>query len=497
MQIRAMPRLSVMRASIGQAGGIVKMGASVSAGARSEAQETKVGGGMRRIAFGLAAAVALVGIAAAVTFRPDMALRVATGFTAHTLCSWAFLDARDPGVTFREDVATEPGMGLLAPLLRFAVDRAEKEARVSVMGFFGARARFTDGRGCRLVQGSETPLAPLLPPRSSAPPLEIDQPRPAVEAAFDRAFASPSQGPPRHTRAIVVLRDGRIAAERYANGFSPTTVFWGHSLSKSVTHALLGILAMAGRFDPDAPADVPEWRDAGDARATITAGELMRMTAGFPPDETWPGWDRSSRMWFVEDDEAAFAASEQPTDKPGVAWAYHNGGVVLLSRMIRNRSGVDAQDFVRSALFEPTGMTSAIIEADGAGTPDGSAFVWATARDWARFGQLYLDDGVVAGRRVLPSGWAEAAATPTVQADRGYGALFWTNRGDSAGAKQRRAEGIPADSYEAFGYEGQWVVIAPRARLVVVRLGDDWSAEHQGVPRLVGELVGAFGQNWR
>jgi CubicO group peptidase (beta-lactamase class C family) len=163
--------------------------------------------------------------------------------------------------------------------------------------------------------------------------------------------------------------------------------------------------------------------------------------------------------------------------------------------MIRDRSGVDAQAFVRSALFEPAGMTSAIIETDAVGTPDGSAFVWATARDWARFGQLYLDDGAIAGQRVLPIGWAEAAATPTIQAGRGYGALFWTNRGDSAGAKQRRAEGIPADSYEAFGYDGQWVVIAPRARLVVVRLGNDWSAEHQGVPRLVGELVEAFGQN--
>jgi Beta-lactamase len=276
----------------------------------------KIAGGVRRIAIGLSAAVALLGIAAVVRFRPDIALRVATGFTAHTLCSWAFLDARDPGTTFREDVATQPGMGLVAPLIRFEVDRAEKEARVSVMGFFGARARFTDGRGCRLVHASETPLAALPPPKSSAPPLEIDLARPAIEAALDRAFASPSQGPLRHTRAIVVLRDGRIAAERYANGFGPRTVFWGHSLSKSVTHALLGVLAMAGRFDPDAAADVPEWRDAGDARAAITAGELMRMTAGFPPDETWPGWDRSSRMWFVEDDERLLPrASSRPASR--------------------------------------------------------------------------------------------------------------------------------------------------------------------------------------
>ena len=187
---------------------------------------------------------------------------------------------------------------------------------------------------------------------------------------------------------------------------------------------------------------------------------------------------------------------------PGSAWNYHDGNTVILSHLIRNAAGGRASDVLRLArqeLFAPLGMRHVTIEFDGAGTPEGSSQMLASARDWARFGMLYLNDGVVGGMRILPEGWVQYSASPTPNAWVGMGAGFWTNLGDSFGASYRIERGWPRDAFFAKGTIGQYVIIIPSERLVIVRLGrsPNWPPEADGVFELVRDVVAATGDKGR
>jgi CubicO group peptidase (beta-lactamase class C family) len=196
---------------------------------------------------------------------------------------------------------------------------------------------------------------------------------------------------------------------------------------------------------------------------------------------------------------AGFAESFGLATAPGSAWNYHDGNYLILSRLIRDAAGGAAADVVRFArreLFDPLGMHNVTLEFDATGTPEGSAQMLASARDWARFGMLYLDDGVVGGKRILPEGWVNYSAALTPGGWVGYGAGFWTNRGDSYGADYRIKYGWPRDAFFAKGTMGQYVIIVPSERLVIVRLGisPNWPPEGDGAFRLVGDVVAAIGK---
>ena len=195
---------------------------------------------------------------------------------------------------------------------------------------------------------------------------------------------------------------------------------------------------------------------------------------------------------------AAFAESTPLATTPGTAWNYSDGNSIILSHLIRNATGghpADVLRFARSELFEPLGMHSVTLEFDGAGTPEGSSQMLASARDWARFGLLYLNDGVVGGRRILPEGWVNYSASSTPSGWVGIGAGFWTNRGDSFGANYRAERGMPRDAFFAKGTIGQYVIIVPSERLVIVRLGrsPNWPLEADGVFQLVSDVIAATG----
>jgi CubicO group peptidase (beta-lactamase class C family) len=203
-------------------------------------------------------------------------------------------------------------------------------------------------------------------------------------------------------------------------------------------------------------------------------------------------------MKFMERDMAAYAESTALATTPGSAWNYSDGNSIILSHLIRQATGghpADVLRFARSELFEPLGMHNVTLEFDGAGTPEGSSQLLASARDWARFGLLYLSDGVVGGQRILPEGWVNYSASPTPGGWVGIGAGFWTNRGDSFGANYRAARGMPRDAFFAKGTIGQYVIIVPSERLVIVRLGrsPNWPAEADGVFQLVSDVIAATG----
>jgi CubicO group peptidase (beta-lactamase class C family) len=295
---------------------------------------------------------------------------------------------------------------------------------------------------------------------------------PALQAALEHAFAEPQSGPRRQVRAIVIARNGEIIAERYAPGVSRDTPLLGYSVGKSVINALVGILVREGRLDTTAPAPVPEWRAAGDPRAAITLDELLRMTSGLALDETDSGFDPVSRMLFLEPDMAAFAARAALRDQPGTRWNYTSGNTLLVSRIVRDTVGGRAEDvaaFAHAELFAPLGMRNVRLCFDAAGTPVGSTLILASARDWARFGNLYLTDGSVGGRRILPTGWVRYSTKPTDGSD--YGAGFWVNAGAAQNARGRVAAGMPQDSFFASGKNGQRIVVVPSRGLVIVRMG--------------------------
>jgi CubicO group peptidase (beta-lactamase class C family) len=206
-------------------------------------------------------------------------------------------------------------------------------------------------------------------------------------------------------------------------------------------------------------------------------------------------------MKYIAHDMAAFAESAELESPPGSAWNYHDGNTIILSHLIRDAAGGHAADvlrFARTELFGPLGMRNVTLEFDATGTPEGSSQMLASARDWARFGALYLNDGVVGGQRILPEGWVNDAAAPTGSAWVGYGAGFWTNRGDSFGAKYRTAHGWPAESFYASGTFGQYVVIVPSERLVIARFGTSGNRyDIEGVSRLVAEVIAATGDKGR
>jgi CubicO group peptidase (beta-lactamase class C family) len=195
---------------------------------------------------------------------------------------------------------------------------------------------------------------------------------------------------------------------------------------------------------------------------------------------------------------AAFAERADLESAPGSAWNYHDGNTIILSRLIRDAAGGHAADvlrFARAELFEPLGMRNVTLEFDATGTPEGSSQMLAPARDWARFGALYLDDGVVGGKRILPEGWVNYSAAPTESGWVGIGAGFWTNRGDSYGAKYRTSLGWPAESFYASGTFGQYVIIVPSERLVIARFGTSGNRyDIEGVSRLVADVIAATGK---
>ena len=451
-----------------------------------------------------AALILAVPIALCAVYRPDRAIRVATGFVTHNVCSKSFVSGLDPRTAFAETVERE-GIRLLRPVLRYRLDRAAGTVDASVAGLFGSRAAFHDGFGCVVLNGSNEPYLlksdidalkkpkapPLLP--EIAGPAVVEPSDPGLKAALDHAFEEPAAPPFRRTKAVVVVRGGSVVAERYADGIGVETQLLGYSMTKSVINALIGILTQQGLVTPSFPAPVPEWRGATDPRRDIDVEHLMRMTSGLALDETNSGFDPSSQMLYLHSDMAGFAAQAPLIAEPGTRWAYSSATTQLLARIIRDAVGGPEQTlaFAWRELFNPLDMRDVTLEFDGAGTLQGTAYMLASARDWARFGLLYLNDGLIGARRILHEDWVDLSAAATLDSD--YGAGFWTNRSEHEHAKGRVRLGIPKDAFFASGDLGQRIVILPTQRLVIVRLGDsvDPTGDIRGLGRLVKEVIAA------
>jgi CubicO group peptidase (beta-lactamase class C family) len=242
-------------------------------------------------------------------------------------------------------------------------------------------------------------------------------------------------------------------------------------MTKTVMNALVGILVKEGRLAIDRPVPIPEWQAAGDSRHAITLDHLLRMSSGLEFDESaWNPVSDVTVMLIGRPDAGLYAASKSLAAVPGTTWQYSSGTTNIISRALRAVINDDAMyaEFPRRALFDKIGMSSALIETDASGAFIGSSFGYATARDWARLGMLYINDGVWEGQRILPEGWVAYTRTPApADSLKRYGAHVWLKVADEYSGDAV----LPADAFHAIGHAGQFVTMIPSAHLVVVRLG--------------------------
>ncbi|HEY9219310.1 MAG TPA: serine hydrolase [Phenylobacterium sp.] len=338
-------------------------------------------------------------------------------------------------------------------------------------------------------------LIPLPAQPADVPWPTAQWPTGELPAALDRtdfdarvAEAFAEGGSPRlgETHALVVVQGGRLVFERYGGGFGPDDTQKSWSMAKSITQALVGMLVGDGRLDIHAPADAPEWREAGDSRGAITLDQLLRMSSGLSFIEDYvPGTVSDVREMLFgsgKDDVAHYAATRPLEHPPGSFWSYSSGTTNIVARCAGQAAG-DLQAYMHQRLFGPLGMRTVKPRFDAAGTFIGSSYCFASARDFARFGLLYLRDGLWEGRRLLPEGWVDYARTPTFQqADADgdpYGAHWWLGMGGPG-------------SFSANGYEGQHIVIAPDLDLIVVRNGATPLELQPELKLWLGELVDGF-----
>ena len=308
-----------------------------------------------------------------------------------------------------------------------------------------------------------------------------------LEALLDTAFPDPDGRPFGMSLAVVVVHRGRLVAERYGSTAGPDEPLISWSMAKSFTHALVGVLVGEGRLDVEAPAQVPEWRAPDDPRRAITLDHLLRMVPGteFVEDYVDDEVSHCIDMLFGAGnaDMAAYAAALPSVAPPDTVFNYSSGTTNLITRIIGDLVGRGSafETWMRAALLDPIGMQSARLTFDDAGTWVGSSFLHATARDFARFGLLYLRDGMWGGRRLLPEGWVDYGRTLQARDDEGngYGAHWWV-------------WDEPSDVFVAQGYETQRIVVHPASDLVVVRLGKTPADRGPSVDEWLVEVMDCF-----
>jgi hypothetical protein len=366
-----------------------------------------------------------------------------------------------------------------------SIDTVAQTVTARVLGV-ERRAVYRDGLGCALELDNLTP--PKLPASDRDPgvapgsndsetllPSERSVARDSrvrLDAVVARAFDEPDPRYPRRTRAVVVLQ-GRKDRRRTLRAWHRARHSTRRVVDVQECDECTGRRARSrGRLAVDAPAPIPEWQQPGDPRAEITVDQLLRMSTGLRFEESQDS-PRSDvmRMLFGVGDISGFVTSRETAFAPGTHWAYSNASSNIIATAIRNvlHDRTRYLAFPRRALFDPIGMSSAVLETDAAGTFIGSSYMYATARDWARFGMSYLRDGVWNGTRILLHGWTDYTSRPApADKARRYGAHFWLEiPPEYAGADPR----LPVPALHAAGHEGQFVTIMPSRDLVIVRLG--------------------------
>ena len=400
-------------------------------------------------------------------------LDIITGFSAKSVCSCTFEAGRDLKSIEEGDNDID--------LVNYASNKINLEEKSVTSTVFGLKKRtavYKEGIGCVLIPEGGNMTVTFKPNRkisqSSLPYPYGNSPEKdtlfsnvdgkLLKMAVENAFDCEGYEQTKRTRAVLVLYKDQVIAEKYAPGFSRETKMLGWSMTKSITSAVLGILEKQGKVSLSQNKLFLEWEK--DERSKITLNNLLQMNSGLEWVEDYNTISDVTKMLFLEADMTKPQLYKSLKGQPNNSWNYSSGTTNLLSGFIRNQFKTHQEylDFWYAELIDKIGMNSMVIETDLAGNYVGSSYSWATARDWAKFGLLYLHNGNWNGEQILNESWVKYAATPTNDSNGVYGAHFWLNAGG-------KYPNVPKDLFSCNGYQGQHVFIIPSKDLVIVRFG--------------------------
>ena len=389
---------------------------------------------------------------------------IITGYAAKNLASAVFVSGRDQ--------ADVEALDLHFSFIKFDRNKVDYENKTVTSRFLWAKATaaYREGYGVTLLRGKAKDKKAFLSQKYPLPKDAYPEYLPAGDSAL-AARLEPiakalvdTRSYNGHPFAFVVLHEGGVVAERYDEGITRETQLLSWSMGKSFTNALVGIMAGDGMVDIHAPMDIPEWQH--DGRKAITLSDLMQMQSGLQWNENYGNRSDVNLMLHREADMGQYALSKPLEHEPGTFWYYSSGSTNIVMRYLRGLFPSDEAflSYLRTRLFAPLAIANPHFEPDMSGTPVGSSYLYVTARDFARFGQLFLDDGCIGDTRILPEGWVDYTATPASDSQGGYGAFFWLNR-------SLHYPDAPEDMLSCQGHDGQEIFIIPSKRLVVVILG--------------------------
>ena len=391
---------------------------------------------------------------------------IITGYAAKNLASAVFVSGREA-----KDVEA---LDLNFSFIRFTSNKVDFENKTVTSRFLWGKstAAYREGYGVTLLRGSTVEqLRQQSFPQDILSEVERDSAQlPTGDSVIAERLAPIAKAFVKehayhgHPFAFVVLHKGGVVAECYDEGIGPDTKLLSWSMAKSFANALVGIMVKDSLLDIHAPMDIPEWQ--ADERKTITLHDLMQMQSGLEWNENYGARSDVNIMLHIKRDMGLFALSKPLEHKPGTHWQYSSGSTNIVMRYLRSSFPSD-ETFLRymhTRLFASLGIYGAVFEQDMSGTPLGSSYLYVTARDFARFGQMYLDDGCVKGKRILPEGWVDYTRTPAANSEDRYGVYFWLNRCG-------KYPDVPKDMFYCDGHDGQDIFIFPSQQVVVVILG--------------------------
>ena len=398
-------------------------------------------------------------------------LNIISGYSAKNMSSSVFLAGRSSDITDSQDNNFSP-----IDLADDLVDLESRSATASVYGLMKRKAIYREGLGSVLITEDFDESEPFLVPKRSINKTNLPFPYgdleqkdtvfssidyKGLEAVVGKAF---SNNDIKKTRAVLVIHKDQIIAEKYDDGFDKNSKILGWSMTKSITSTIYGILQSQGKLTINDKASIDSWQN--DQRANITLNDLLHMNSGLAWNEDYNTISDVSKMLFLANDMSKAQEIKELTGTTNESWNYSSGTSNLLSGMLRKyfENHQEYLDFWYSSLIDKIGMHSMLIETDLSGNYVGSSYGWATPRDWAKFGLLYLHRGNWNGEQIFDESWVDYVSTPTATSNGEYGGHFWLNAGGIY-------PDVSKDLFSANGYQGQRVFIIPSKELVIVRMG--------------------------
>ena len=402
-------------------------------------------------------------------------LNILAGYSAKNTASSVFLGERTLAFTDKTDNDFSP--------VNLATDKVyigNKLTTSSALGLLTRKAIYREGLGAILTLNASDEIARYLVPKR----LKVDN-----NTSFpygnapqkDSVFTNVDYRKLNETvnsifgknksRAVVVTYKDQIILEQYSDGFSKDSRILGWSMTKSIMSTVFGVLEHQNKIDIQSKAPITSWQN--DARKNITINNLLQMNSGLEWDENYDEISDATKMLFLERDMTKMQKEKPLSYETNASWNYSSGTSNLLSGILRNQFKTHQEylDFWYTDFIDKIGMSSMVVETDLTGNYVASSYAWATARDWAKFGLLYLHNGNWNGEALFTKKWIDYVTTPTPTSNGTYGAQFWLNA-------ENQFKDVPKNMYFADGYQGQRVYVLPDQEMVIVRFGLSWFDEN-------------------